>query len=188
MKAIWKTGLVALAGVMLMASSGNAEACRRGHGKKRHGKRACGKMLMRAPSWVLKKKVGLTDAQIAKLKVLRTSTKKQIIPLRAKIKLLRVTMKDLLDTKPVDQTKVLALVKQMHALRGQAKLIKVKAKLTIGAMLTPEQKMKLRKKCRKMFRKRRFRRFRRYGFKHRFGRKGRRGHWGKKRGMHKKHL
>ena len=164
MKTMLKAGLLTVAGIMLLALPGNADA-HRGRWKRHRGKRGCMKMLMRAPSWALKKRAGLNNAQIAKLKVIRTNFKKSIIPLRAQIRLLRVDMKDLMDNENVDQGKVLALVQKIHALKGKAKLLRVKMKLSVRSLLTPGQRMKLRKKCRRMRRFRRFRRFRRYGMR-----------------------
>ncbi len=184
MKTMLKAGLLAVAGVMLFALPGNADAHRGRWKKHRRGKKGCMGMLMRAPSRMLKKRAGLNDSQITKLKTLRTSFKKQMIPLRAKIKLLRVDMKDLLDNPNVDQAKVVALVQKIHTLKGQAKVLRVKTMLSLRGMLTAEQRSKLRKKCRRMRRFRRNRRFRRYGM--RGGRHWHKRRW-KKRHWHKRH-
>lgn len=161
MKRILKAAALMITTAALFFHAGQADA-HGGRWKGKRGKKHCAKMLMVAPSKVLKKRVGLNDTQITTLKTLRTDFKKQMIPLKAKIKLIRVDMKNLLDTENVDQQKVLALVEQINTLKGQLKILKVKTKLQIRALLTAEQREKLHKSCRKRMR--------------RFGRWGRGGH------------
>lgn len=184
MKKMMTGALMLLAGAFLLLPAGNADA-HMGHGKRgkwgKRGKRGCGGMLMRAGSWKLKK-AGLNDTQVTQLKSIRTSYKKTTIPLRSKIKLIRVDLRNLMDNPNVDQAKVLTLVSQINELKGKIKLLRVKTRLQIRALLTPEQRQKMRKMCRRKMR--RFRRFRKFGHHGGFYRRGygKRGHgkWGKK--------
>jgi Spy/CpxP family protein refolding chaperone len=159
MKKFWTATLLMMMGVVFTLAPKNAEA-HRGFHKKRKGR--CGRMLMRAPLWKLKKKVGLTDAQVTKLKKIKFATKKKLIPLRASIALNRVSLKELLMEKTVDKKKVLALVTRIHTIKGKAKLLRVSAKLQVRDVLTPEQRLKLKTLCFKMKRFRRMRRYRRW--------------------------
>lgn len=172
--------LVAGTLIAVAAPVGAAEAHRG-----RRGKRGCAKMLLRAPTKKLKKRLGLSPAQVTQLKQLKRSFITQAIPLKGKIKMQRFEIRSLMDNETIDSQKVLAAHKKMNELKGKMKLLKVGMKLKLHTLLKPDQKKKLRRTCRKMRWRRMHRRGRRYGMmkrrwmkrrwmaKHRgFGRRG----------------
>lgn len=107
----------------------------------------CTHKLFHSPASHLKEKLGLSDAQITKIQKYRNNlwfkraaTKSKVATLRVKVRL--EMEKDL----PAVKT-VLELVRQMRQHRGTVMEEKLKAKLWSIAVLTAEQRKKLRGTC-----------------------------------------
>ena len=173
------TTVSAFAFVTLAASSAEARWGRRGMHRGHHGKRhhrrhmrgmhmmkgfalRCSHKLFHSPAEHLKQKLGLSDAQITKIKKYRNNVWFKKAATKSKIATLRVKLRLEMEKDLPEMKKVLKLMRQMRQHRGTMMEEKLKAKLWSIAVLTPEQRKKLRSTCG------------RFG-KHRMGRRWRRG-------------
>jgi len=109
--------------------------------------------------------INLTEQQREELTKLRLENQKEMIKLRADLKVLQLDLKTLLDAKEPDKAKVYAQVDKINNLRNEMTKKRIDFSLKTRTILTPEQweKMKhLRKKApfsRMMLHKQRGRRF-----------------------------
>jgi Spy/CpxP family protein refolding chaperone len=96
------------------------------------------------PMWKHFMELNLDDKQKESLKVLHTKTIKDIVKKRADIIIAHVELQDLLEKEPVDMKAVEASAKKNEALKTDMFLTHVKAHEEVKALLTPEQKKKLK--------------------------------------------
>lgn len=89
--------------------------------------------------------IGLTDAQVEKLKSLRSNTMKAQIRAEADIKILRLELDDLLDQDKPDLKKIDAKIDEIGKKETEMKKMMIHAMLDGKAVLTDEQLAKLKK-------------------------------------------
>lgn len=87
--------------------------------------------------------LNLTKEQVDKIKKLRSSSKKQNIPLKSDIELKDMELRDLMDAESPDKTAVAAKIKEIDALRTQIKINRMNARIDCRNVLTKEQKEKM---------------------------------------------
>jgi Spy/CpxP family protein refolding chaperone len=96
------------------------------------------------PMWKHLMSLGLDDKQIDALKVLRSSTMKEMIKKRADKQIAGIELKDLLGKEPVDMKSVEASVKKNESLKAEMFLTIIKAHEEMKAILTPDQRKQLK--------------------------------------------
>lgn len=123
--------------------------------------------LMRAPLSVLKKRLGLSAAQVRKVKALRAKDiHRKMLRLRLKTRQIRAEMRaEFLKEQP-NLLKLGVLQKKLQAVRNRMSDQRFKVRLQVIRILTPEQRMRARAGVRRFMRHR--------------GRFGRRGGWGRR--------
>ena len=87
--------------------------------------------------------LNLTKEQTDKIKKIRSSAKKQNIPLKSDIELKEMELRDLMDADSPDKTAVAAKVKEIDAQRTQIKINRMNARIDCHNVLTKEQKEKM---------------------------------------------
>ncbi|MFH1132631.1 MAG: hypothetical protein V1754_14950, partial [Pseudomonadota bacterium] len=107
----------------------------------------CGKVLLHAHPEMLKKKFGLTDEQISRIRKNKVNFFEKKISLRSQIDLLGFQLGLLFEEDLPDQGKVLNLMRKKRSLKGQLKEEKVKSILNAMAVLTKEQRDQVRARC-----------------------------------------
>ena len=132
--------LLALAGVI--AATGMAMAAAPPEGPKPDGPRGKGPRLERKN---VKEALGLTDAQVADLKKLRSEQQKKKIRMQADAKIARLELHDLLTAATVDEKAVRAKAKQVADLHAAAANDHIEAALALRKIVNAEQAEKLMK-------------------------------------------
>ncbi len=123
------------------------------------------------------KEAGISKAKATAIRNIFRASIKRSIPIRAKIKVNRINMREAFQARDVDAQRIMEIAKRIKNLKWQLASIRLRAKIKITNMFTYEQREKLRNVI-----KTRFRRFGRRGRRgRRFGRRGRRG-----RGEHRR--
>jgi Spy/CpxP family protein refolding chaperone len=92
----------------------------------------------------IKAELGLSDAQYAQLRKARVEVRKAAIRRRADLQVARLELRELLDAPTPDEKAVAAKVKELNELQAAALKARVDARLTLGKMLSPEQREKLK--------------------------------------------
>lgn len=103
------------------------------------------------------KKLELTDEQVAKIEAKKLETKKNLIDLKAKIKVAELELKEALNKDEVDLDAVLKKVEEIGALRTEMRKLIVSSRVFFKNILTPEQREKLaelKQKAKKRIRER----------------------------------
>jgi len=95
--------------------------------------------------------LGLSDQQIEALKAIRIRVEKDTIKKRADLQLARVDLRELLHKDPVDMSAVEANLKKAESVRTDLRLSHIKAREEIKAILTPEQRKKLKEDIKASF-------------------------------------
>ncbi len=145
----------ALGGLLLLATPVLAQPGRgmgmrggMGGGMGLAGVGRCGAVLLHAPSDVLKARLGLSDAQVARLQPIRTNFASKRINLQAQAQQAALQLRSYLDTADLpDQKKVLDLSRKVHNLHWQMHEERVKAQIQIMQALSKDQRGKLRAEC-----------------------------------------
>jgi len=109
----------------------------------------------------------LDEATSAKIDKLRDEHRKEVIALRAKMETARVDFRSMMKKETPDESALLARQKEISGIRGEIEAAKLKHRLAVGKLLTPEQRKVLAE-----------RRGRRFEGRHAFGKRsgdGRRG-------------
>jgi Spy/CpxP family protein refolding chaperone len=88
--------------------------------------------------------LNLDEKQTAAIKAVRTKTMKDMIRKKADQQILHIELKDLLDKDPVDMKAVEALVKKCESIRTEMLLAHIRMREEVKALLTAEQKKKLK--------------------------------------------
>ncbi|HXY55617.1 MAG TPA: Spy/CpxP family protein refolding chaperone [Nitrospirota bacterium] len=95
--------------------------------------------------------LGLSDQQIDTLKEIKTRVTKDTIKKRADLQLARVDLRELLRKDPVDMKAVEASLKKIESASTDLKLSHIKAREEMKAVLTPEQRKKLKEEIKAGF-------------------------------------
>ncbi len=149
-----KMMIVVLAGLMflgLMSQHSHADQCRCGemgvHGGPQdmhHGWGFHGSPEARHSMWKKLMRLDLSDQQKDALNAIRIRIKKDTIKKRADLELARVELRELLQKDPVDMKAVEASLKKAESVRTDLRLSHIRARQEIKAILTPEQRKKLK--------------------------------------------
>lgn len=91
----------------------------------------------------MKKELGLTDAQVTRLKAIKTERMKAQVKTEADMKLARIDMMDKMGNDTPDFAAMREKIKQVNALELGSKLAMVDAREKAYAVLTPDQQKKL---------------------------------------------
>jgi Spy/CpxP family protein refolding chaperone len=105
---------------------------------------------MRAPLDVLKAKLKLTDAQVAQVKALREAFVAKRDAFRAQVQKDRAEMQKLYAAADPDEGKILSQMRKIREQRGPLMEERVKARLALRKLLTPEQRKLLPAGCPQM--------------------------------------
>jgi len=120
-----------------MMIEGLGECCGMMKGMSGMGQMGCGHMLG------MKKELGLTDDQTAKLKSMKTEQEKRSINDRAAIEILEVELRDLLSEETVDIKAVDAKIDKIGVLKAKMHKDRVHLMVDSKKVLTPEQREKM---------------------------------------------
>lgn len=90
------------------------------------------------------KDLNLSQEQRDKIEASATQVQKQIIPIRAEIELRQVDLRTEMKADKPNEQKILALSREIHDLEYKIKELKLKERLLVHSILTPEQRDKLR--------------------------------------------
>jgi Spy/CpxP family protein refolding chaperone len=112
----------------------------------RDGSRGAGHFL-----WKKLMGLGLSDQQMDALKAIKSRATKDTIRKRADLQLARVDLRELLRKDPVDMKAVEAGLKKVESARTDLKLTHIKAREEMKAVLTPEQRKKLKEEIKAGF-------------------------------------
>ncbi len=107
----------------------------------------CAGMLMRAHPDMLKIRLGITDAQLAKIQAVRNNVISKRISSRAQLAQIRLKLRTLGEQDLPDEKKVLNLMRTARGVRGRMTEEGVKAHLKILRMLKKAQRAMLRATC-----------------------------------------
>jgi Spy/CpxP family protein refolding chaperone len=88
------------------------------------------------------KALGLDEKQMGEVKAIHFRVMKEVIKKKADLQVARVEMKEILGQEPVDLKAAEAKIRQIEALRGDMKIMHIKAREEVKSKLTPEQKKK----------------------------------------------
>ncbi len=151
---------------------------RRGHGRMhRHHRRGPGHMFVRAlANPEIRKKAGISEAKAKRIFNLLLNTKKRIIPLKAKIRVNRISIKQEFMKKNVSNARIKSLLKSSHDTKWKIISLRMSTRIRITKILTYKQRTALRKVL--------MERFKRKHFKRRGPRRGRRGFGNRNRGRY----
>lgn len=92
-----------------------------------------------------RQQLGLGDEQVAKLRELRSVFEKEAIRARADLRIAEVDLDDLLDQDQVDLAQAESLVRRQEGVRSSLRLARIKAVEQAKAVLTAEQRQRLRR-------------------------------------------
>jgi Spy/CpxP family protein refolding chaperone len=92
-----------------------------------------------------RQQLGLTAEQVTRLREMRSGFEKETIRAHADLRILDIELDDLLDAEQVDMAKVEAAVRKEEALRTNLRLSRIKTIEQGKALLTPEQRERLRR-------------------------------------------
>jgi Spy/CpxP family protein refolding chaperone len=87
----------------------------------------------------MQQRLGLSDDQAAKLKVLRSGYLKETMTQTTKVRVAELELGDLLDEKKLDASKIEKKIREIESLRGDLMVSRVRFLLKAGDFLTPEQ-------------------------------------------------
>ncbi len=108
-----------------------------GYGHNKHGKRGFNILMMAD-------KIGLSEDQIAKIKAIKSSHEKATIMIDAEIDVLKVELKDMGHDYSTDIKVYAKKVREIKSKEGDKKIAKFKFRKDISALMTPEQREKIK--------------------------------------------
>ena len=124
--------------IMLFAGLGFSDAAMR-------GKSAGEGMGMAAgghPMFEKLKSLGLDEKQMGEVKAIHFRTMKEVVKKKADEQVARIELKEILSQDPVDLKAAEAKIRQIEAVRGDIKIMHIKALEEVKSKLTPEQRKK----------------------------------------------
>jgi len=86
----------------------------------------------------------LTAEQRESMETMRVELQKKIIPIRAQIELKQLDMRTAMKADKPNEAAILKIAREIHDLEFQIKELEIKQKLSFQALLTPEQREKMR--------------------------------------------
>lgn len=134
----WTWAILIGGAFALLASPSWADS--RGHG---HGKRPDAAHFIKH---VLKAgdELGLTEDQETRLRAIKTAYKKERITKKAEVDLAKVDLRSLLHSDQASMSEIEGIVNKMYALKAELRVASIKATREARAVLTPEQRKKLK--------------------------------------------
>lgn len=88
-----------------------------------------------------KEKMGLTDEQASKIKEIRLSAKKEILPLKNELGEKKARLKTLSTADKVNMSEINGVIDDITSLKGRMMKIKMKKHQDVRALLTDEQRV-----------------------------------------------
>jgi Spy/CpxP family protein refolding chaperone len=105
----------------------------------------CAEKHMQAPMKHGLEMLDLTPEQTEKVDAIKMAMEKKVIPVKADIELIRLDLEKEMRSEAPDRSRVMSLIKDIHALELEVKQAKVDQHLKIHDVLTPEQKAEMSK-------------------------------------------
>ena len=90
--------------------------------------------------------LGLTPEQQIEVDEIQSETQKAIIPVKAEIDLKQIDLEKEIKLEKPNRDRVMKMVKDIHALELQMKTAMIDQQLKINSILTPEQRMQMKKR------------------------------------------
>jgi Spy/CpxP family protein refolding chaperone len=90
------------------------------------------------------KEIGLQEAQIDKIRSIRLSSQKEIIKLRAEVRIAQLELKELMSSDDPDKSKINKKIDETSALRAKIRKIEAGSRIDAQSVLTSEQKQLLK--------------------------------------------
>jgi len=88
------------------------------------------------------KSLGLDEKQMGEVKAIHFKTMKEAIKKKADMHMASIELKEILSQDPVDLKAAEAKIRQIEAVRGDMKIMHIKAREEVKSKLTPEQRKK----------------------------------------------
>jgi len=123
--------------IMLFACIGFSDAAMRG--------KSAGKGMGMAgghPMFEKLKSLGLDEKQMGEVKAIHFKTMKEVVKKKADMQVARIELKEILSQDPVDLKAAEEKIRQIEAVRGDIKIMHIKAHEEVKSKLTPEQRKK----------------------------------------------
>ncbi len=132
----------------LSQTPGWADSREHGHGKRHDAAKFIRHALM------AKEELGITDKQATRLRAMKIAFKKERITRKAEVDLAKVDLHALLHDDQATMAQIEAAVNKVYTLKASLRVASIKARREAKAVLTPEQRKKMkathRKKMREM--------------------------------------
>jgi Spy/CpxP family protein refolding chaperone len=101
-------------------------------------------MLRMAENPMVRKALGLTDEQVGKLHKIGVDAEKSAVQTRAQMEMNRIELRELMRGENPDQSAIMAKIDEGSALRAKMEKARVQTMLEAKAVLTPEQRAKVK--------------------------------------------
>ena len=88
---------------------------------------------------MLMERLGITEEQIQTLKKKSVEIEKKLIDLQAEMKKAEIDRRELMSAKDIDEAALMASVEKLGKLRIEVEKLRIKQKLLVKSVLTPEQ-------------------------------------------------
>lgn len=135
---LWTWAVLIGGALAVLASPSWADSRGHGHGK-RHDAAHFIKHVLTAGD-----ELGLTEEQETRLRAVKTAFKKERITKKAAVDLAKVDLRDLLHSDQASMSEIEAMVNKMYALKAELRVASIKAAREAKAVLTPDQRKKLK--------------------------------------------
>lgn len=135
---LWAWAMLVGGALALLAAPSWADGRGHGHGK-RHDAAHYIKRVLKAGE-----ELSLTDQQETRLRAIKMAFKKQKITKKAEVDLAKVDMRHLLHSDGASMSDIEAAVNKVYALKAELRLSSIKAKREAKAVLTEEQRKKMK--------------------------------------------
>lgn len=110
----------------------------------RPGRPGFNRMSERGDTRMKLERLDLTQEQRDKIEASALDVRKKIIPIRAEIELRQLDLRTAMDSDKPDEQKILTLSREIHDLEFKIKELRIKERLLVHSILTPQQRDKLR--------------------------------------------
>lgn len=107
------------------------------------------------------KEIGLEEAQVDRIKSIRLSSQKEIIKLRAEVRIAQLELKEMMTSDNPDKSRINKKIDETSALRAKIRKIQAGSRIDVQSVLTSEQRQLL-KEWRMKRGKEQFRGYRRF--------------------------
>lgn len=154
---LFTLALLLVLGLSTIASAAPCYGKRRGRG--RHGRKH-GMMMRLLDNEQVLKEAGISKETAQKIRQIMSDSEKAIVPIMAKIKVARISIREEFDKNTIDKDKILSLASELHQNKARVMDLRIRARVDVMSLLSADQRRKLRDAGR-----RHFRRFRRRGWR-----------------------